>query len=184
MKYFNIQPFKTLVFCLVAGMLAGFLQGMSFLNGSLSTLLPGMLFGLALPISNWKLYKRSWITLAGFFVVSTAIYPMIVVLLLRLIGETAGGELVTKVPYLLGIFPSVLGAGLLYWVYKTFVGKKDDGFWMVYLGIAVIIGIVFFPLMNFANNFVLSLGLWQGGIGFGLTHLHFIKQNKGNSKTK
>jgi hypothetical protein len=27
--------------------------------------------------------------------------------------------------------------------------------------------------MNFANNFVLSLGIWQAGIGFGLTYLHF-----------
>lgn len=176
MKQLNIQTVKTFIFCLVAGMLAGFLRGFESLGGTLTMLLPGILFGLALPISNWKLYKRPWATLVGFFIVSTAIYPMIVVLLLRLIGETNGGKLVTTIPYLLGIFPSLIGASLLYWVYRTFVGKKDNGFWMIYLGLAIIIGVVFFPLMNFANNFVLSLGIWQGVIGFGLTQLHFIKK--------
>lgn len=166
---------KTTIFCLVAGMLAGFFRGFDFWGESLKMLLPGLLFGIALPIGNWKLYQRPWFTLLGFAIVSTAIYPMIVVLSLRFFGEEMGSDLVSKVPYSLGILPSLVGAGLLYFVYKTFLGKHHSRFFMVYLGIAIFVGIIFFPLMNFANNFVLSLGIWQAGIGFGLTYLHFGK---------
>jgi hypothetical protein len=84
-----------------------------------------------------------------------------------------GSDLVNKVPYSLGILPSLAGAGLLYFVYKIFLGKQNSRFLIVYLSIAIFVGILFFPLMNFANNFVLSLGIWQAGIGFGLTYLHF-----------
>jgi hypothetical protein len=164
---------KATVFCLVAGMLAGFLRGFDFLGESLKMLLPGLLFGIALPIANWQFYKRPWLTLLGFAIISTAIYPMIVVLALRFFGEEMGSDLVNKVPYSLGILPSLAGAGLLYFVYKIFLGKQNSRFLIVYLSIAIFVGILFFPLMNFANNFVLSLGIWQAGIGFGLTYLHF-----------
>jgi hypothetical protein len=165
---------KTTIFCLVAGMLAGFFRGFDFLGESLKILLPGLLFGIALPVGNWKLYQRPSFTLLGFAIVSTAIYPMIVVLALRFFGEEIGSDLVSKMPYSLGILPSLVGASLLYFVYKTFLGKHNSRFFIIYLSISVFVGIIFFPLMNFANNFVLSLGLWQAGIGFGLTYLHFL----------
>ena len=171
-----LKPIKTMIICLVIGMFAGFLQGFNIFGETLKMLFPGLLFGLALPISNWKLYKRPWMTLIGFFIVSTAIYPMMIILSMRFFGEEIGANMINKIPILLGIIPSLGGAGLLYLVYRTFLGKKDHGFWMIYFGIAILIGIIFFPLMNFANNFVLSLGIWQAGIGFGLTHLHFINK--------
>lgn len=183
LKYFNIQSFKTLVICLIAGMLSGFFRGFEFIGSTISMLLPGFLFGLALPLSNWELYKNPKSTLIGFLIVSMAVYPMMVVLPLRILGQEFGVRLAAQIPYLLGIVPSILGAGILYLVYRTFLGNKDKQVWKFYFLVAIILGIAFFPLMTFADNFVLSLGLWQGGIGFCLTQLHFTNPKKKYKET-
>lgn len=182
MKYFNVQSFRTMIFCLIAGMLSGFLRGFEFIGSTISILLPGFLFGLILPLSNWKLYKNPTSTLIGFLIVSTAVYPMMVVLPLRILGQEFGIRLAAKIPYLLGIIPSVFGAGILYLVYRTFLGNKDKQVWKFYFVTAIILGVTFFPLMNFADNFVLSLGIWQAGIGFCLTQLHFGSSNQKKRK--
>ncbi|MFK7949560.1 MAG: hypothetical protein AB8G11_18355 [Saprospiraceae bacterium] len=170
-----------MIFCLVAGMLSGFLRSFDFMGDTVPILFPGFLFGLALPLSNWKLYKNPKSTLIGFLIVSTAVYPMMVILPLKILGQEFGINLAAKIPYLLGIVPSILGAGILYLVYRMFLGNKDKQVWKFYFLIAIILGITFFPLMNFADNFVLSLGIWQGGIGFCLTQLHFTN-TKGKAK--
>ena len=170
-----------MIFCLIAGMLSGFLRGFDFIGSTISILLPGFLFGLTLSLSNWKLYKNPKSTLIGFLIVSIAVYPMMVVLPLRILGQEFGISLAAKIPYLLGVVPSVLGAGILYFVYRTFLGNKDKQVWKFYFLVAILLGIVFFPLMSFADNFVLSLGIWQAGIGFCLTQLHFVNA-KGNLK--
>ncbi len=175
MKQFNTQTIKTLIICLIIGMFTGFLRNFEDLNASLAMLLPGVLFGLSLPIANWKLYERPWATIIGFEIVSATVYPMIVVLLMRSFGEPIAANLISKIPFLAGIIPSVVGAGLLLWVYKTFLGKSLGKFGFTYFGIAIFLGFIFFPLMNFTNNFILSFGIWQAGIGFGLTQLHFEK---------
>lgn len=162
-----------MVFCLIAGMLSGFLRSFEFIGDTVAILLPGFLFGLTLPLSNWELYKNPKSTLIGFLIVSMAVYPTMVVFPLQILGQEFGVRLAAKVPYLLGIAPSVLGAGILYLVYRTFLGNKDKHVWKFYFIVAVLLGIIFFPLMNFADNFVLSLGVWQAGVGFCLTQLHF-----------
>lgn len=177
-KYLNKQPFKTMVFCFVAGMLSGFLRGFEFIGNTIAMLLPGFLFGLTLPLSNWELYKNPKSTLIGFLIVSIAVYPMMVILPLQILGQDFGVKLVTKIPYLLGIVPSIMGAGILYFVYRLFLGNKDTQVWKFYFIVALLLGIIFFPLMSFADNFVLSLGIWQAGIGFCLTQLHFTNPKK------
>jgi len=101
-----------------------------------------------------------------------------VILPLQILGQDFGVKLVTKIPYLLGIAPSIMGAGILYFVYRLFLGNKDTQVWKFYFIVALLLGIIFFPLMSFADNFVLSLGIWQAGIGFCLTQLHFTNPKK------
>ncbi len=176
-KKYSIQDAaKAGVFCGISGMLAGLVQYLVSAEYAIITLVPGLFFGIALAIANKDWYKNFIMTLVGLVIVSTAIYPIIVVMSQRISIYIANvdslAKIITRFPFLGGLIPSIVGASLLYLVYATFLEKFQFKMFQNYLIVAAIIGVLFFPLMQWTDSFILSYMVWQGVIGFFLSRFH------------
>ena len=166
--------------CALAGLISSFLIRLDQNYGTnlLATLLPGFLFGIAFVLINRKLYKYFWMTLLGFTVVSTFIYPMMVVMSARVFGTTDLGQVIARFPFVFGLLPSLIGGSLLYLTYSFFLGKHDWKFFRIYALVSILLGLAFFPLLKWGGHFAYSFALWQGVIAYMLTHLHFVVADK------
>lgn len=166
--------------CALSGALVGLLMRLDHNYGSsgnylLPTLLPGFLFGIAFVLANKKLYRYFWMTLVGFTLVSTFIYPMMVVMSARVFGISTLGQVIVRFPFFFGLLPSLIGASLLYLTYAAFINKNNWRFFQIYAVVAIVLGLFFFPLLNWIGHLALSFALWQGVIGYMLTYLHFVR---------